>query len=43
MRPQEHPERRNPARNHWEFHGDVTRQCQPKHTGGTKEIPRQQK
>jgi hypothetical protein len=24
-----------------EFHGDVTRQCEPKRTGGTQEIPRQ--
>jgi hypothetical protein len=39
----EHCERRNPASNQWEFHRDVTRHDQPKHTGGTQEIPRQQK
>jgi hypothetical protein len=38
--PQEQPERWNPARNHWEFHGDGARQGQPKRTGGTQEIPR---
>jgi hypothetical protein len=37
--PQEQTERRN----HWEFHEDVTRQGQLTHTGGTQEIPRQQK
>jgi hypothetical protein len=41
--PQEQPERRNPANNHLEFHGDVTRHGQPKCTRGTQEIPRQQK
>jgi hypothetical protein len=28
-------------KNHGEFHGDVTRQGQPKLTGSTQEIPRQ--
>jgi hypothetical protein len=41
--PQEHPERRNPERNHREFHGVVTRHAQSKHTRGTKEIPKRQK
>jgi hypothetical protein len=40
---QEHSERRNPASNQWEFYRDVTRHGQPKRTGGTQEIPRQQK
>jgi hypothetical protein len=38
---QEYSERRNPAGNHWEFHGDITRHGQPKHIGGTQEIQRQ--
>jgi hypothetical protein len=37
----EHIERRNLVRTHREFHGDATRQGQPKCTGGTQEIPRQ--
>jgi hypothetical protein len=41
--PQEHPERRNPESNHWEFHGDVTRHGQPKCKRGTQEIPTWQK
>jgi hypothetical protein len=40
---QEHPQRRNPASNHGEFHGDVTRHGQPKRIRGTQEIPRHQK
>jgi hypothetical protein len=35
-RPQEHPEGRNPAGNHSEFHGEVTRHGQPKHTRNSK-------
>jgi hypothetical protein len=38
--PQKQPERRNSASNHWEFHGDVSRHGQSKHTKGTSEIPR---
>jgi ribulose bisphosphate carboxylase small subunit len=30
MNPKEHSERRNPANNHWEFHGNVTRHDQTK-------------
>jgi hypothetical protein len=41
--PQEHHERRNPASNHWEFHGDVTRHGQAKHTGGTQEFQKYEK
>jgi hypothetical protein len=33
--------KRNPARNHWEFHGDGTKHGEPKRTGGTQEIPMQ--
>jgi hypothetical protein len=36
--PQEHSERRNPASNHWEFHGDITRHGQPKHTKALKKF-----
>jgi hypothetical protein len=38
--PQEQPERRNPASTHWEFHRDVTRHGQSKHSRGTQEMPR---
>jgi hypothetical protein len=38
---QEHPERRNPESNQWEFHRDVTRHGQPKCIGDTQEIPKQ--
>jgi hypothetical protein len=41
--PQEHSERGNPASNQWEFHTDDTRHGQPKRTGSTQEIPKQQK
>jgi hypothetical protein len=37
------PERRNPTSSQWEFHWDVTRHGQLKHTGDTQEVPRQQK
>jgi hypothetical protein len=40
QRTKEHPERRNPARNCREIHGNVTRQSQLKHTGDTQEIPK---
>jgi hypothetical protein len=42
-KPKEQLERRNPASNHWEFHGDVTRHGQPKRTTGTQELRRKQK
>jgi hypothetical protein len=41
--PQEQPERRNPESNQWEFYRDHTGYSQPKCTGNTQEIPRQQK
>jgi hypothetical protein len=41
--PQEHPQWTNTASNHWEFHGDITRHAQPKHTRDTQEISRHQK
>jgi hypothetical protein len=40
---QEHPQRKNFATNHWEFHRDVTRHGLPKCTSGTQEIAWQQK
>jgi hypothetical protein len=43
MNSQEQSERRNPASNQWEFYRDNTGHGQPKCTGDTKEIPRQQK
>jgi hypothetical protein len=41
--PQEHSERRNPASNQQELYRDDTGYDQPKCTGDTQEIPRQQK
>jgi hypothetical protein len=41
--PQEHSERRYPASNQWEFYRDDTGYGQPKCTGDTQEITRQQK
>jgi hypothetical protein len=44
--PQEQPQRRNPASNQsnqWKFYRDDTRYGQPKCTGDTEEILRQQK
>jgi hypothetical protein len=41
--PQEHSERINTESNQWKFHRDDTEYGQPKCTGGTQEIPRQQK
>jgi hypothetical protein len=41
--PKEHSEKRNPASNQWEFYRDDTGYGQPKWTGDTQEIPRQQK
>jgi hypothetical protein len=40
---QEHPQRRNPSGNQWEFHKDDTRHGKPKHTWGPQEIPRYSK
>jgi hypothetical protein len=40
--PKEHPERRNPVGNEWEFHRDDTRYGHPKGAEDTQEIPRQQ-
>jgi hypothetical protein len=34
---------KNHSSNQWEFHTDDNRHGQPKLTGGTQEIPRQQK
>jgi hypothetical protein len=41
--PQEQSERRNPASNQWELYRDYTGYGQPKYSGDTQEIPRQQK
>jgi hypothetical protein len=41
--PQEYSKRRNLASKHWEFHRDVTRHGQQKHTRGNQEVLRHQK
>jgi hypothetical protein len=43
MNPQEHPERRHPTSNQWEFYRDNNGYGQIKYTGETQEIPKQQK
>jgi hypothetical protein len=43
IKPTRISERRNPPSNQWEFYRDDTRDGQPKCTGDTQEIPRQQK